>query len=227
MHHIRPYQFFKLIEAPPSERIVRTSLPYRRGGGGVTLLEMSVILAATQIVRPKQVFEFGTFLGNTTLNLALNIPDDGVVFTLDLDEHHAADATQDAADSTLTKMHLASESSLDFAGSLVEKKVKILTGNSITFDFSPFESAIDLVFIDGGHDFATVKSDTENALQMIRKDRLSCVLWHDYLSRDYSGLTYYLDELSRQHNLVHIEDTMLCAWFADPGDHIWPQFLNK
>ena len=71
------------------------------------------------------------------------------------------------------------------------------------------------VFIDGGHDFATVKSDTENAFQLVRTDRPSCVLWHDYRNPEYSGLTFYLEELSKETDIFHIEDTMLCAWFND------------
>jgi hypothetical protein len=226
MHHIRPYKFFQILEAPPRDRIVRTALPSRRALGGLTLLEMSILMAATQIIEPNQVFEIGTFLGNTTLNLALNIPIEGTVFTLDLDANHAGGVDQDVADAPLTELHLASESSLDFMGSSVESKIKPLTGNSTTFDFSRWHNSVELVFIDGGHDFSTVKSDTESAFLMARKDKPSCVLWHDYLNRDYSGLTYYLDELSRQQRIVHIEETMLCAWFNDPDNRIWPKLLS-
>lgn len=227
MHNIRPYKLFRVLEAPPSERIVRTTLPYRRGGGSLTLLEMSVILAAAKIILPTQVFEIGTFLGNTTLNLALNIPDDSIIFTLDLDHQHAGKMKQDVADAPLTEIHLASKSSLDFIRSPVEGKIRTLTGDSTAFDFSPWYGSVELIFIDGGHDFATVKSDTENAFRMARKDKASCILWHDYRNRDYSGLTYYLDELSQQQQLVHIEDTMLCAWFNDPQNSIWPQMLSS
>jgi hypothetical protein len=227
MHHVRPYKFFQVLEAPPLERIVSTTLPYRRGMGGLTLLEMSIVMAATQIIVPNHVFEIGTFLGNTTLNLALNVPPNGTVFTLDLGADDAGKVNQDLADAPLTDLHLASKSSLDFIGSSVESKIRPLTGNSTTFDFSRWRDSVELVFIDGGHDFATVKSDTENAFLMARKDRPSCVLWHDYLNRNYSGLTYYLDELSRQQQIVHIEETMLCAWFNDPGNRIWPKLLSN
>ena len=175
MHHIRPYKLFTLIEAPPSERVVQTALPSRRGAGGVNLLEMFLINAASRVVQAKRVFEIGTFLGNTTLNLALNIPDDGAVYSLDLDEQHAGDAKQDLADVPLTEIHLTCKSSLDFAGSPVERKIKPVIGNSTTFDYSPWNGSIDLVFIDGGHDFATVKSDSENALEMACQDKPSCV----------------------------------------------------
>jgi hypothetical protein len=68
MHEIRPYKLFTLIEAPPSERIAHVQIPPRRGAGGVSLLETFLIVAATQIVTARRIFEFGTFLGSTTLN---------------------------------------------------------------------------------------------------------------------------------------------------------------
>ena len=37
------------------------------------------------------VFEIGTFLGSNTLNMALNLPEDAKILTLDLDEQHATD----------------------------------------------------------------------------------------------------------------------------------------
>ncbi len=227
MHHIRPYKLFALVDAQPPERTIQMTLPFRRGAGGVTVLEMSLILAAARAVEAKRVFEFGTFLGSTTLNLALNTPDHGEVFTLDLDEHHAKGARQDAADQPLTEIHLTSKATLDFTGSPVAEKITMLTGDSTRFDFTPWRESIDCVFIDGGHDFDTVKSDTENALRLARRDGASCILWHDYQNRDYSGLTYYLDELSREETIAHIEDTRLCVWFHDPGNSLLPRLLGS
>src|ERR1700722_2685476 len=136
MYHIRPYKLFNLIQGPPPERIIHTAIPSRRGAGGVSLLEMFLMVADSRIVEAKRLFEFGTFLGSTTLNLVLNVPDDSQLFTLDLGEHDAGGAKQDTADASLTEIHLAAKS-LDFQGSPVANKIKTLTGNSITFDFSP------------------------------------------------------------------------------------------
>jgi len=66
MHHVRPYKLFQAFDAPPSQRIVQTTIPSRRGDGNVTLLETSLIMAVCRIVVPARVFEFGTFLGSTT-----------------------------------------------------------------------------------------------------------------------------------------------------------------
>jgi predicted O-methyltransferase YrrM len=122
MQHIRPYKIFTLIEASPTERLLSLPIPSRRGTGGTSLLETFLILAGMRVVEARRIFEFGTFLGINTLNLALNSPGDAQIFTLDLDEHHAATANQVAADAPLTQIHLAAQSALDFAGTPVALK---------------------------------------------------------------------------------------------------------
>lgn len=115
----------------------------------------------------------------------------------------------------MTHTHFANRT-LDFTGSRAANKVKALTGNSITFDFSRWKDSIDLVFIDGGHDLATVKADTEHAMQIVAKSTPSCILWHDYNNKDYPELSTYLDGLSATMPIFHVEDTMICLWFNDP-----------
>ncbi len=226
MRHIRPYKIFTLLEASAPERVVNVTLPSRRGNGGTSLLETMLIIAATRIVNARRVFEIGTFLGGNTLNMALNLPDDAKVFTLDLDEQHAVDVKQLPEDAPLTQLHLASQSSLDFAGTSVAGKITALVGNSTTFDFSAWRNSVDLSFIDGGHDFATVKSDTENAFEMASIEKPSCILWHDYRSWEYPALTCYLDDLAKERKIFHVEDTKLCAWFNDPNGSIIPRLMN-
>jgi hypothetical protein len=227
MRHIRPYKIFTLLEAPVPERIVNVTLPRRRGNGGTSLLETMLIIAATRIVDARRVFEIGTFLGSNTLNIALNLPKDAKVFTLDLDKEHAVGLEQLPEDAPLTQLHLASESSLDFAGTAAAGKISTLVGNSTTFDFAAWKRSIDFSFIDGGHDFLTVKSDTEKALEMAIVEKPSCIMWHDYRSWEYPALTCYLDDLSKELDIFHIEDTTLCAWFNDPTGSIHHRLLSS
>jgi hypothetical protein len=217
---------FNLIEAPPSERIVNVMLPSRRGAGGTSLLETFLIIAVARVVDARRIFEFGTFLGVNTLNMALNTPDDAKIFTLDLDEEHAVSAKQVAADAPLTELHLASQSELDFVRTPVAGKITTLLGNSTTFDFSPFKSSVDLSFIDGGHDYETVKSDTENALEISTKNTSSAIMSHDYRNPEYPELTHYLDGLATEQNIFHIEDTMLCVYFNDFSNSIILQLTS-
>jgi predicted O-methyltransferase YrrM len=178
------------------------------------MLETALLIAAAHAVRARRVFEFGTFLGSTTLNLALNIPEDGRVFTLDLDADSAASLNQHPADAPLTTTHFASR--MDFEGSIVGGQVSQLRGNSVSFDSSHWNGSIDLVFIDGGHDLQTVTADTENAFRLVASEHPSCVLWHDYRNPDYPDLSVYLELVASTRQVFHIEDTMLCAWFSEP-----------
>jgi len=227
MHHIRPYKVFTLIDTPPLDRIIKVPIPSRHGPGPVMLLETFLIIAASRIVAARRIFEFGTFLGSTTLNLALNAPDDAEIFTLDLDEDHASTVIQHPADAEVTRVHLASQKKLDFLGSSVCRKITMLSGDSTEFDFSPWKDSIDLVFIDGGHDLTTVKADTESGLQMARRDHPACILWHDYRNPDYVTSTSYLDELSQRLDIFHIEETMLCLWFNAPAAWTRSRLLSR
>ena len=226
MHHIRPYRLFTLVDAPPAERMVNIMIPRGKGYGNVSLLETFLLLAATRVISARRIFEIGTFLGTTTLHLALNTPDDTQIFTLDLDNQHIQEVRQHAADVEATRMHLAAAGSLAFEGTPVAHKIKTVSGNSIAFDFSPWQKSVDLAFIDGGHDLATVQSDTGNAFKIV-SDGPSCVLWHDYRNPDYPELTGYLEKQSREREIFHIEDTMLCAWFNDPEQRILPRLTEK
>jgi hypothetical protein len=209
MKHVRPYVIFHLLDSCPVDRIVSVKIPYRRD---LWLLETFLLIAAMQLVKARRLFEFGTFFGSTTLNLVLNLPTDAQIFTFDLSPEEAIGLEQDPADAPLTQLHFE-RATMEYQGIDGSEKIKPLQGNSRTFDFSPWRNSIDLVFIDGGHDYGTVKKDTENAFEMVRKDKPACIFWHDYRNPDCSGNTYFLDELSKTHDLFHVEDTMLCGWF--------------
>ena len=208
MKHVRPYVIFHLLDAVPSDRIASVKIPIRRD---LSLLETFLLVTAVRLVKARRIFEFGTFFGSTTLNLALNSPADAEIFTLDLSREEAKGLEQDPADAPLTLMHFE-RTAMEYEGVEGANKIRPLQGNSRTFDFSPWRNSIDLIFIDGGHDYDTVRQDTENAFQMVRKDRPACIFWHDYRNPDCSGNTFYLDELSVSHDLFHVEDTMLCGW---------------
>src|SRR5690606_20315706 len=115
--------------------------------------------------QPKQIFEFGTFDGRTTLNLHRNCPA-AMIHTLDLPP---------------TQQNLPDHKS---AGELLQKhdtlgRVHQLYGNSLDFDFSDFVGKQDFVFIDAGHSYRNAISDSKNALRML-EGREGVIVWHDY-----------------------------------------------
>lgn len=213
MRTIRPYQFFTALKAAPAQRLAIVKIPVRRD---LLTLETSILLTAMRLVSAERIFEFGTFFGSTTLNIALNTPDDAEIFTLDLPREHALAAVANGPD-----MRIATErleyGAPDFEGMPCSRKIRQLTGNSRSFDFSPFTDSMDLVFIDGGHDRETVESDTRNAMKMVRQQSPACILWHDYRNPEYAENTDFLDGLSLKYDLTHIEETMLVFWFNPCG----------
>ncbi len=174
--------------------------------GNVSILELALINMFIQNIKPKNLFEIGTFDGRTTLNMATNISE-GIVYTLDLPY----------IDSPETKFEITGdkkfaprkERCLRFEGTPEEKKIKRLFGDSATFDFSPFASKIDFLFIDGAHTYEYVVNDTKKTEQIMRPQGV--IMWHDYGT--WEGVTRALNELytSNPHykNLKHIKGTSL------------------
>jgi hypothetical protein len=220
---IRPYQIFGLVDLPGNARGAEIQIPSRRGSESLTLLETFILIAAMKVAQARTVFEFGTFLGATTLNLASNLPDDGRVFTLDLED--SAEIAQHDVDARITQTRRL-QPSLDFVGAPAQSKITELKGDSTRFDFSPWADRIDLSFVDGGHDYDTVRSDTINSFEMIRKTSPSVVVWHDYGNPAYPELTGYLDALSGDRKIFHVSGTMVCLSFNDPNHQIVPRITG-
>ena len=79
-----------------------------------------------------------------------NLPDEGRIYTLDLNQILSAN-----------------------------EKVIPLCADSAYFDFSPYHNKIDLMFIDGNHDYDYVLSDSENAFRCVKEGGF--MIWHDFV----------------------------------------------
>lgn len=180
-----------------------------------SLLETFLLISAARAVGAKSIFEFGTCRGATSLNLAMNT--DAQIYTLDLDQQIEHIYPTDKA---CAEVHLANLNSLDFIGTEWDSRVTVLNGNSREFDFSPYRSQMDMCFIDGGHDYHTVASDTESAFRMVAGKKRSCIAWHDYRHPDNSGNTYLIDSVARERTIWHIEETVLCLWFSPEIENV-------
>ena len=80
-------------------------------------------------------------------------------------------------------------------------KFKLFKGNSV--ETLPREvktlPKMDLIFIDGGHSYATVKSDWENSKTLMHEE--TAVFFHNY---DFSGPKRVVDNISREEYQVKI-----------------------
>jgi hypothetical protein len=167
--------------------------------GQVSHLELlSIIGLAKSFLKPGQNFlEIGTFDGNTAHNVAINIPQVSKVITMDLPED-TSEVAKFAYDDYLVKSKNRSKKK-----HLHLKNVEQIYHNSTTYDFDRL--TFNFSFIDGGHDYETVKSDTLNVLKYIQRPGI--ILWHDYdVECEIGDL---LHALAKEHSIKWIKGTRL------------------
>jgi predicted O-methyltransferase YrrM len=178
-----------------SSRFVMQSFP--GVGASITMLEGATLAAFIQKVGAKRIFEFGTYKGVSTTQLALNLPDDGMVYTLDLPEDHPA---YTLAIPKAEERQIAAETG---KGILVPQdlrhKVTFLRSDSATFDTTPYLNSMDLVFVDGAHSYEYVKNDTEKGWEMLRPGGI--IAWHD-CTPNHPEVVAYLKSYTPMPTLV-------------------------
>jgi len=157
--------------------------------GGSDLVSLGLI---TRLVRPKRVFEIGTNRGYTALQLAANAPG-AEVFTLDLPQDSKAALPITVMDQLFARF----EKGETLKGREEARRIYRLSGDSATFDFTPYANSIDLFFIDGAHTYEYVRNDTLKALGCCHEG--SVIAWHDYGRRGVNGVTRWLNEFAKSH----------------------------
>lgn len=201
------FQLFPELEGKP-QRIVLEHLPGRGVQHSIDALAYLALICAA--IRPKTVFEFGTYRGRTALNFALNTPEGCRVFTLDIPKHERQERMShvNAADRWIMGQ---SETGIDYHDRDVSTKIEQLFGDSRSFDFRPFSGQIDLVFVDGGHDYEVARSDTRNALLMLSQGGV--IVWDEFANYGdyYDVMRAVLDELPADE-VVQIENTQLAVY---------------
>lgn len=170
------------------ERTIRLSrLGWRFGH--ITSLDTLVFLCCLARAGYTDIFEFGTFTGRTTFNLAMNAS--GTIYTCDsgIDDDRAANAFDEPY-----QPYVIGEA---FQSMLIATRIRQLLGDSRVLDFSHLEKSMGLVFIDGGHSYDVVKSDSVNAFKMLRPGGV--IVWDDY-NVDWPGAMQAIDELDTPEN---------------------------
>ena len=189
----------------PHDRIVFP--PILQGGGGTQIHELMHLAAVAHVLKPKCIFEFGTFTGLTTALFILNCSQARVI-TLDLplDLAKGTDGYITSDRDLIRARKVAYYLGVLELGGCYEQ----LYCDSFQFDPTPLEDSVDFAFIDGGHHYECVVNDTEKAARMIRATGI--VMWHDYGGAgDFLPLSNYLEALGRGAQLFRVPGTSL-AW---------------
>jgi SAM-dependent methyltransferase len=182
--------------------------------GNVSGYELLVLASLVRKAQPRRCFEIGTFDGRTTLNLAANAPEDATIVTLDLPPKELGKTSFAVAPGDEQFIDKPA-SGARFQGTPHAARIRQVFGDSATFDYTPYEETMDLVFVDGAHSYEYVKSDTRAALRLLKPGG-GMILWHDYSSPYWKGLTRALNELRNEipelATMRHIRGTTLVVW---------------
>jgi len=189
------------IVLPPIDTISLSGLGF--------VVPYTLLATIVSAVRPKKIFETGTFRGVAALTMALNAPE-AEVYTLDLPEEYSTAEVETLSKGDKEWVRLSRTSiGFAFAGHPAGARIHQLRGNSITFDPPAFLSDTDLCFIDGGHSYECVKADTETALKILSPNGV--IVWDDY-AWFIDGVREYLTELRKTLPLHRIAGSQLVMY---------------
>lgn len=152
-----------------------------------------------QMLKPRLVFEIGTFHGAGALHWAGNAPD-AEVYSLDLPSATSPSLTLSQVD----RAHIAGHEKtthMEFEGRPESRRIHCLYGDSATFDFAAFAGKVDLFFIDGAHSYEYVRNDTLRGLACCKPG--SVIAWHDYGRVGFNGVSRWLHKLAREGRKIY------------------------
>lgn len=162
----------------------------------------------------KNIFEFGTCSGKTTALLALNSSPESKVYSVTLNPSELPNLfLGNSQDSKAAINNALSETIYDqfiFKNMSIKNKVNVIFQDSNKLNIDNFENSMDLIFIDGGHNYSCIKNDTEKAFRMIKN--FGYIFWHDYkvYKRSCKDVVKYIHEISNTKKIFHIKNTSLC-----------------
>ncbi len=208
--NIRPYQILKIEERFDEE--INFFMPQAQGQGSLHTLESIMLLKLIRIVDADYIFEFGTYKGLTTRFFLANLPskdklEDERIYTLDLPD--IQDITFQGTDMELAKE--AVNYKRKYLNHPKKHLVKQLLQDSMALDADLYLNKFQFIFIDANHEVTYVRRDTENAFKMLA-NAPSCIAWHDYGNPEFPELTAYIEDLSREIKIYHIENTMIAFY---------------
>ena len=149
--------------------------------------ELNALLWLLKKQNPIKVFEFGVMRGGSLYHFFLNTKDNTQIYSLDINFSNIYPVVLNVIKNN--------------------PRLKLIEGDSTLFDESIYKNSIDFIFIDGGHDYKTVKSDTQKALTMLTKN--GTIVWDDY-SPHFPGVYNFLNNFTFHNSeLFHVKGTSL------------------
>lgn len=198
--------------------------------GSITVFEATILSSILRIKKVLKITEIGTYIGYSTAVFALNSHPAAKIISIDLpaEDVERIDGRnitrkQLQQDWRLNDNYLRSEQMLkgevyiESLPKIFKKKIDLLKANSTKLSANQQAQCnlSDLVFIDGGHDYATIQSDSRLAKALIKDNGL--IVWHDYNSQIHKEVTRYIDdEFSLEQAVFHIENSLFAFAISNP-----------
>ncbi|MBZ5634693.1 MAG: class I SAM-dependent methyltransferase [Acidobacteriia bacterium] len=167
----------------------------------ITVEEASHLAAIANYTKATKVLEIGTADGNTALLLAANIEAGGTVVTVDLPLDFEM-AKQDSLTYPEGELNLTSREEVgrQYRGQRLSHCITQVYGDSAKLNWNELGGPFDLVFIDGCHSEAYVRSDSQNALKHLAAR--GAIVWHDYgMIPEVSSI---VDQLARESPTIEV-----------------------
>ena len=180
--------------------------PYAYLSGATLPIDIALLKALAQKYKVQKYFEIGTWRGESVVNVA-QVVSDCTTFNLSTEDILAMTSSKEYAE-------------LHGFFSKQKPNIKHVCGNSLNYDFSPYKSSFDMVFIDGDHHYKSVVQDTKTAFSLL-KDEKSIIVWHDYAidieNVRWSILAGILDGCPKEKrkNLYHVSNTLCAVYLPD------------
>lgn len=162
------------------------------------------------------IFEFGTCSGKTTALLALNSLPKSKVYSVTLNPADLPKLSlgnnQDCEVALNNAVKESIYNKFIFTNMSIKNKIKIIFEDSTKLNVDKFKNSMDLIFIDGGHNYSCVKNDSEKSFKMIKNN--GYIFWHDYnvFKRSCKDVVKYIHEISKIKKIFHIKNTSLCYY---------------
>ncbi len=172
------------------------------GGGGMNSQDLYALLRVVRWLKPRKIFEIGTFNGFTTAHLVMN--SQAEVYTLDLPLELATDLV-DYNSNDMKLLHQRDQIGMFYQNMDVKGRIHQLFGDSRKFDFAPYRESADVVLIDACHHYDCVISDSRHALEILGER--GAILWHDFAN--LIDVTRACKHLAKVMPIMHIEGTWL------------------
>jgi predicted O-methyltransferase YrrM len=214
VHEIfEPKKISKNLLGPGDNLIIQSfSVPSSYNVAGMTSDYESWILSCLSKISDN-IFEFGTCSGKNTMLMALNSKENSKIISLTLNENQSKKLSLDKNDNNTSHRNIVNESNYEkflFSGKEIEKKIKVIFIDSREFDTKRYLNKFDLIFIDGGHTYSVVKSDTEKAFEMISDTGI--IIWHDYVigKESCKDICKLINKIEKEKKIFHIKNTSMC-----------------